>query len=185
MNLKIIQSLDFFREPHGVMCKQNKLEGLIPVTRKNECWQPESSEVGFISGRFWLARTDVLLLNTSQYNTRNHWKYTLKKYTGKQNITALGFECERWDDERYQSHRYKPVRANHNYCRDPSGLNGKPWCYVKSNQKWDYCPVDFCYDHDGERLEFNLFLKKLAKVRNKQIIPNSFVPKSAHSDGQW
>ena len=30
------------------MCKQNKLEGLIPVTRKNECWQPESSEVGYM-----------------------------------------------------------------------------------------------------------------------------------------
>ena len=36
-----------FRKPHGVMCKQNKLEGLIPVIRKNECWQPESSEVGY------------------------------------------------------------------------------------------------------------------------------------------
>jgi len=108
-----------FRKPHGVMCKQNKLEGLIPVIRKNECWQPESSE------------------------------YTLKKYTGKQNVTSLGFECENWDDEQFQSHRYKPLRANHNYCRDPSGLNGKPWCYVKSKQKWDYCPIDFCYDHDG------------------------------------
>ena len=88
--------------------------------------------------------------------TWNRWKFTLKKYTGKQNVTSLGFECENWDDEQFQSHRYKPLRANHNFCRDPSGLNGKPWCYVKSKQKWDYCPIDFCYDHDGSRLEFNV-----------------------------
>ena len=141
------------------MCKQNKLQGLIPVTRKNECWQPESSEVGYI----WILIFEFV--QSVRRYTWNRWKYTLKKYTGKQNVTSLGFECENWDDERYQSHRYKPLRANHNFCRDPSGLNGKPWCYVKSKQKWDYCPIDFCYDHDGSRLEFNFVWYQIQNIK--------------------
>ena len=73
---------------------------------------------------------------------------------GRQNVSALGFECEKWDDEEFQSHRYKPLKANHNYCRDPSGLNGKPWCYVKKKLQWDYCPVNYCHDVSETRNQF-------------------------------
>ena len=37
-------NLDVFRKPHGVMCKQNKLKKSIPDNKRNECWQPESTE---------------------------------------------------------------------------------------------------------------------------------------------
>ena len=37
-------SLDIFRKPHGVMCKQNKLKNSIPDDKRKECWQPESTE---------------------------------------------------------------------------------------------------------------------------------------------
>ena len=37
-------SLDVFRKPHGVMCKQNKLKSSIPDDKRKECWQPESTE---------------------------------------------------------------------------------------------------------------------------------------------
>ena len=80
----------------------------------------------------------------------------IRKYPrkGRQNVSALGFECEKWDDEEFQSHRYKPLKSNHNYCRDPSGLNGKPWCYVKKKLQWDYCPVNYCHDVSDTRTQF-------------------------------
>jgi len=37
-------SLDIFRKPHGVICKQNKLKNSIPDDKRKECWQPESTE---------------------------------------------------------------------------------------------------------------------------------------------
>ena len=35
--------------------------------------------------------------------------------------------------------------AASNYCRNPDGKSGGPWCHTTDpNKDWDYCPVPLC-----------------------------------------
>ncbi|CAG0886275.1 unnamed protein product [Darwinula stevensoni] len=80
------------------------------------------------------------------------------EYMGKKNRTILGLPCIAWLKAplTFQYRKWiqrKPafsddVNTEHNYCRNPGGRPGGPWCYNEgtSNQTpdWHYCDVPFC-----------------------------------------
>jgi len=81
------------------------------------------------------------------------------EYTGKQSRTNTGYDCAAWNDESKHEHKVKPDDdANHNYCRNPDGGAGGPWCYVDeetgSDDKWDFCPIDKCSTECNDDNEF-------------------------------
>ena len=82
-------------------------------------------------------------------------KYTQKGkgYIGSLNNTHSGRGCQHWDSQRPHKHRiYKPeefpdgsVEGAANYCRNPDGEPGGPWCYTTDHIiRWEYCVVPFC-----------------------------------------
>ena len=78
---------------------------------------------------------------------------------GFQSRTNTGYDCAAWNDESVHEHKVKPDGdANHNYCRNPDGGPGGPWCYVNeetgSDDKWDYCPIDKCSSECNDDNEF-------------------------------
>jgi len=37
------------------------------------------------------------------------------------------------------------VEAASNYCRNPDGVEGGPWCHTTHpNKSWEHCPVPLC-----------------------------------------
>ncbi|CAG0891250.1 unnamed protein product [Darwinula stevensoni] len=78
------------------------------------------------------------------------------EYVGKKSSTIAGTKCLPWlsapmeTQYRAWSERLPAfsddVDKNHNYCRNPGGRPGGPWCYDGEYQKagWNYCDVPFC-----------------------------------------
>ncbi|CAG0900576.1 unnamed protein product [Darwinula stevensoni] len=80
------------------------------------------------------------------------------EYMGVKNITISGFPCNSWLDpknqeyERIQENKRltfsDPLTTTHNYCRNPNGSPGGPWCSIKdtggSGMQYEYCDVPFC-----------------------------------------
>ncbi|XP_062985262.1 muscle, skeletal receptor tyrosine-protein kinase [Elgaria multicarinata webbii] len=73
-------------------------------------------------------------------------------YEGSVNVTASGIPCQKWSEQIPHSHRRTPqvfpeLSNAVNYCRNPGGENGRPWCYTKdSSVKWEYCNIPRCGD---------------------------------------
>ncbi|CAH1791206.1 unnamed protein product [Owenia fusiformis] len=101
-----------------------------------------------------------------------------KLYTGKINITSDGKECQRWDSKSPHNHAQDgtgfleiSLAAAENYCRNPDGEPGGPWCYTTDpNQKWDYCDVPIC---GGDNLcDVNCYLKDSYGSRRSAFFPD-------------
>uniref|UniRef100_W5NFF8 Plasminogen n=1 Tax=Lepisosteus oculatus TaxID=7918 RepID=W5NFF8_LEPOC len=70
-------------------------------------------------------------------------------YEGKTSITESGYECQRWDSQKPNSHGYLPQmlpdkHLDENYCRNPDG-EPRPWCFTTNPAKrWDFCSIPRC-----------------------------------------
>ena len=70
---------------------------------------------------------------------------------GKVNVTSGGHNCIPWSDVHYEvlgrGHPYvfpdKGIHNISNWCRNPTGNPGGPWCYY-SDWDWDYCDIPYC-----------------------------------------
>eukprot|EP00105_Crassostrea_gigas_P022647 XP_011442241.1 PREDICTED: hepatocyte growth factor-like [Crassostrea gigas] len=63
-------------------------------------------------------------------------------YFGRTNMTKSGSPCNYWADTSQQNHIYTFLDDQFNYCRNPFGDDGDPWCY--SGTTWDYCDIPMC-----------------------------------------
>ncbi|ELU09320.1 hypothetical protein CAPTEDRAFT_223208 [Capitella teleta] len=75
-----------------------------------------------------------------------------KDYVGQKQITTSGNECQRWDRQYPQEHSMQgnwfsegDLHSAVNYCRNPDGEPGGPWCYTTNpDVRWEYCEIPFC-----------------------------------------
>ncbi|KAL4234961.1 hypothetical protein ACF0H5_006602 [Mactra antiquata] len=83
------------------------------------------------------------------------WDGTLAvDYTGTISTTTTGRTCQAWSQNTPHNHTYHGAPlfpydgddvAAQNYCRDPDGYTGWPWCYTMDpSQRFDYCTVPIC-----------------------------------------
>ena len=72
-------------------------------------------------------------------------------YKGKVSKTTSGLECQHWASPAPHIHsNFKTEESN--YCRNPDGEPGGPWCYTKSPAKrWEYCDVPLCGEYGATR----------------------------------
>lgn len=76
-----------------------------------------------------------------------------RDYFGRVSKTRSGRTCQRWNSQSPHKHsRTNPSKFPEtklseaaNYCRNPDGESGGPWCYTTdSNKRWEYCSVPSC-----------------------------------------
>ncbi|XP_060573434.1 hepatocyte growth factor-like [Ruditapes philippinarum] len=71
-------------------------------------------------------------------------KDSSEDYIGKRICTFSGKICQRWDNSLFQEY---DMNKAHNYCRDPKGSRGTPWCYTENNStEWEFCGIPDCTD---------------------------------------
>ena len=64
--------------------------------------------------------------------------------------TQSGVTCQAWELQYPRKHSNTPDKFPKaglvkNYCRNPDGEPGGPWCYTTSGKdQWEYCDVKFC-----------------------------------------
>lgn len=86
-----------------------------------------------------------------------------KDYPGTLAKTKTGKDCQAWNTNTpHNTNDAAKVGANYpegnvdnakNYCRNPDGDNGGPWCFTTNALvKWEYCDIQLCPGND------NLFL---------------------------
>ncbi|KAI8489701.1 hypothetical protein Bbelb_326070 [Branchiostoma belcheri] len=80
-----------------------------------------------------------------------------EKYKGKVFLTEKDEMCLRWDSSEVLFRSFNVLThpdgeygvGEHNYCRNPApGIVGRPWCYVSSDNDWDYCNILKCLGTD-------------------------------------
>lgn len=71
-------------------------------------------------------------------------------YRGNESKTRKGVTCQKWDAQQPHSHgitpyTHKNAGLDKNFCRNPDGEPGGPWCYTTSpDKRWAYCDVLLC-----------------------------------------
>lgn len=73
-------------------------------------------------------------------------------YRGFKTTTKSGLVCQNWTSQTPNKHTRTPQNypnkglGNHNYCRNPDGGQGGPWCYSSKSTKprWEYCGIPKC-----------------------------------------
>jgi len=76
-------------------------------------------------------------------------------YKGSANTTASGNVCLSWEDQnvlialkyRVSEITRKSLLSNHNKCRNPSGTELQPWCYVQTSVGFvrsEFCDIPVC-----------------------------------------
>ncbi|XP_060918190.1 muscle, skeletal receptor tyrosine-protein kinase [Labrus mixtus] len=83
-------------------------------------------------------------ITTTCYNDRGRF------YQGHVNVTRSGTPCQSWSQQVPHQHRLSvdvipELKKSDNYCRNPGGINNKPWCFTSNpNIRWEYCAVPKC-----------------------------------------
>jgi len=84
-----------------------------------------------------------------QYDSCKHSQKGVD-FRGKINKTEGNLECQRWNSQYPHKHSRTPEKypdedLEKNYCRNPDGEPGGPWCYTMSKRKrWGYCKIPMC-----------------------------------------
>lgn len=73
-------------------------------------------------------------------------------YAGKRNCGLSGTTCQAWNQQTPHAHTYisadfpdVSIDDAKNYCRDPAGSVGEPWCYTtNSSVLWEICEIPEC-----------------------------------------
>merc|ERR1719223_730269 len=67
-------------------------------------------------------------------------------YRGSASTAGSGLECQAWTSQTPHAHTRTPSRypnsglGAHNFCRNPDGESGGPWCYTMDpSVRWAYC----------------------------------------------
>ena len=76
-------------------------------------------------------------------------------YTGSLSVTVGGVTCLNWEED--VSHKFESdwafpddeVEDAENYCRNPDGHDGGPWCFIPepddpTSSTWDECGLTPC-----------------------------------------
>ena len=110
------------------------------------CRNPDYDELGpwcFKNG----TAEEIGYCNTGKSNC---YSYTLSckkshlgtEYHGNVSYTASGKRCSAW------KHRMTEYDASiafaKNYCRNPNGDPGGPWCYTDDVGTWESCGIEWC-----------------------------------------
>ncbi|CAG0891571.1 unnamed protein product [Darwinula stevensoni] len=86
------------------------------------------------------------------------------EYVGVKDKTISGFDCIPWldvdsgdTDRNYwllKGSFSDELTDTHNFCRNPNGNPGGPWCNIRDSRKphlkWEYCDVHFCAFGESE-----------------------------------
>lgn len=75
-------------------------------------------------------------------------------YQGRRTCGLSGTQCQSWSAQTPHAHPYTSqnfsegsITLAKNYCRDPSGVYGQPWCFTTNpNIVWEYCEIPKCAD---------------------------------------
>nr|CAD7570213.1 unnamed protein product [Timema californicum] len=71
-----------------------------------------------------------------------------ERYRGTARLTVSGQGCQQWVNQVYsfKSSEYPELGGGHNYCRNPGGVEIKPWCYTTRGDK-EPCDILQCEDN--------------------------------------
>nr|CAD7457492.1 unnamed protein product [Timema tahoe] len=71
-----------------------------------------------------------------------------ERYRGTVRLTVSGKGCQQWVNQVYsfKSSEYPELGGGHNYCRNPGGVEIKPWCYTTRGDK-ETCDIPQCEDN--------------------------------------
>lgn len=78
-----------------------------------------------------------------------------RAYVGHRMCTSSGRQCQRWDTQEPQRHRFRKsemfpdysIQLADAFCRDPEGVKGFPWCFTTDpDKKWETCDIQKCSD---------------------------------------
>ena len=90
-------------------------------------------------------------------------------YRGPVNYTSNGRACVSWQHHVHDvtPELYPYDGLDENYCRNPRGHQGAPWCYTSpendGSKIWDYCPVRNCGKLEISMCCFLLFEDRIRK----------------------
>ncbi|KAI6228845.1 hypothetical protein M3Y99_01176500 [Aphelenchoides fujianensis] len=76
-------------------------------------------------------------------------------YDGEVDRTISGALCLHWNDRAVlRNGLFTPLQRHwdHNWCRNPSGTRGKPWCMI-SEATFQECDVPFCSNSEQKKTE--------------------------------
>ncbi|XP_073475668.1 hepatocyte growth factor isoform X3 [Aquarana catesbeiana] len=66
-------------------------------------------------------------------------------YKGSRNVTKSGLSCQPWSSMFPHEHSYRGKDLTENYCRNPKGEEGGPWCFTQNPQiRHEVCDIPLC-----------------------------------------
>ncbi|XP_030072909.1 hepatocyte growth factor isoform X2 [Microcaecilia unicolor] len=66
-------------------------------------------------------------------------------YKGTISVTESGLSCQAWNSMIPHEHSYRGKDLRENYCRNPRGEEGGPWCFTTSPEvRHDACDIPLC-----------------------------------------
>ncbi|CAH1265180.1 HGF [Branchiostoma lanceolatum] len=73
-----------------------------------------------------------------------------ESYRGDATVTESGLTCQAWDQQTPHTHIFRPTLypdsgLEQNFCRNPLGVDAKPWCYTTDPAtEFETCAVNAC-----------------------------------------
>uniref|UniRef100_A0A8D1F9D4 Hepatocyte growth factor n=1 Tax=Sus scrofa TaxID=9823 RepID=A0A8D1F9D4_PIG len=66
-------------------------------------------------------------------------------YKGTVSITKSGIKCQPWNSMIPHEHSYRGKDLQENYCRNPRGEEGGPWCFTSNPEvRYEVCDIPQC-----------------------------------------